>query len=262
VALTVLLFAPAAKYIPNSCLAGLLLVSAWRLVDRKQLLYHLRATRFDAQIVLATAVSAFAINIEFCILIGVFLSVVLYVNRSARLHLSELTMTPERIIRERVPTDPRCYRILIYSFEGELFFGSAPDLEKHFETIEKQALVGQTLLAGKQDGPTTRAVVLRLKRARNPDAVCLELLEHFIARMTDHGIQIILCGVRADFAQVLRNSGIEAELGRQYIFAEQDAVMSSTNAAVRFAYELLQGVYCEFCPRRGEGEKEVLYFMI
>ena len=48
VAATVLLFAPAAHFIPRAALAGVLILSAARLVDRKQLLYHLRATRFDA----------------------------------------------------------------------------------------------------------------------------------------------------------------------------------------------------------------------
>ena len=59
VAATVLLFADLARYIPRATLAGILMVSAWRLVDRAQLLFHLRATRFDAGIVLATALAVY-----------------------------------------------------------------------------------------------------------------------------------------------------------------------------------------------------------
>jgi sulfate permease, SulP family len=250
VALTVLMFAPYARYIPRATLAGLLLISAWRLIDWKQLRYHLRATRFDMQIVLATAIAAFAINIEFCILIGVFLSVVLYVNRAARLQMTELTMTPERVIRERDPGEPRCDRILMYSLEGELFFGSAPDLEKHIVTIEQRAQ------------PVTRVVLVRLKRVRNPDAVCLEVMARFIERMKERHIQVLLCGVRDDFAEVMRAGGLEAQLGKEHIFLEQEGAASSTLDAVRFAYELLQGDTCATCPRRGEGEKQVLYYMI
>ena len=40
VALTMVLFADFARYVPRATLAGLLLVSAWRLVDRKQLMHH------------------------------------------------------------------------------------------------------------------------------------------------------------------------------------------------------------------------------
>ena len=37
-----------AQYIPRASLAGLLMLAAFRMVDRKQLNFHLRATRFDA----------------------------------------------------------------------------------------------------------------------------------------------------------------------------------------------------------------------
>ncbi|HEX4073145.1 MAG TPA: SulP family inorganic anion transporter, partial [Planctomycetaceae bacterium] len=161
VALTVLLFAPFAYYIPKAALAGILMIAAWQLVDRHQLVYHVRATRSDAWIVGLTAVSAVAVSVEFCILIGVFLSFVLYVPRAARVHMTELIMTPERVIRERISTDVPCGRIRIFSLEGELFFGAAPELEEHLDAVAEAA----------QDG--VRVVVLRLKRARNPDAVCL-----------------------------------------------------------------------------------------
>src|SRR5262249_51568220 len=131
VAVTLLLAAPLAYYIPHAALAGILMVSAWRLVDRQQLAYHLRATRFDLGIVLVTAVSAVAVSVEFCILIGVFLSFVLYVPRAARVLLTELVLTPERVLRERAPGDVPCGRLLIFNLEGELFFGSAPQLEEH-----------------------------------------------------------------------------------------------------------------------------------
>jgi SulP family sulfate permease len=201
------------------------------------------------QIVVATALAAIAVNIEFCILIGVFLSVALYVGRAARVHLTELTMTPERVIRERVASDPRCDRILIYGIEGELFFGSAPDLEKHFATIEKRA------------GPRTRAIVLRVKRVRNSDAVCLDVFDRFIARMRARGIQVILCGVRHDFAKVIRKSGLQDSLGKENIFREQEATFSATLAAIRFAYGLLRDDFCSTCPRRADDEG-TLYYMI
>ena len=121
VALIVVLFAPYARYIPRAALAGILVLSAWRMVDRRQLMYHLRATRFDRAIVLATAISAVAISVEFCILIGVFLSFMLYVPRAARLHLVELILTPERVIRERQPGDQPCGRYLIFDLEYPRF---------------------------------------------------------------------------------------------------------------------------------------------
>ncbi len=251
VAVTVLLFADLARHIPRAALAGILMLSAWRMVDRKKLLFHLRATRFDAGIVLATALSAVVVSVEFCILIGVFLSFVLYVPRAARVHMTELTVTPERVLRERGPDDPPCGRMLIYSLEGELFFGAAPELEKHLGEIEKRAV------------PSVRIVVLRLKRVRNPDGVCLGLLNEFLARMEARQLVVLLCGVWRDLGKVLESAGLAARLGPQRIFREAVGPESSTLDAVRYAYELLAGDVCSGCPRRGEVQgKENWYYMI
>lgn len=253
VAVTVLLAARFAYHIPRAALAGILMLSAWNLVDRKQLFYHLRATRFDACIVVATALSAVVISVEFCILIGVFLSFVLFVPKAARIHMTQLTLTPERVLRERVASDPPCDRILIYNLEGDLFFGAAPQLDRHFSAIERAI------------GATHRVVVLRMKRVRNPDAVCLEMLERFICRMRVRKIELLLCGIRPDLAEALRRVGLEAGLGLKNIFQEKENVIwSSTLDAVRYAYDLLENDLCTTCPRREENasNKETWYYMI
>ena len=51
VALIMVAFAPYARLIPRSALAGILIVSAWKMIDWRGLLYHLRVTRFDSVIV-------------------------------------------------------------------------------------------------------------------------------------------------------------------------------------------------------------------
>jgi SulP family sulfate permease len=254
VALTVVLFAPYAYYIPRSGLAGILLLSAWQLVDRRELFYYLRTTRFDASIVMLTALAAVAVSVEFCILIGVFLSFFLYVPRAARVYLTELTLTPERVIRERISTDPVCRRIRIYSLEGELFFGAAPELEGHLNAIWQAA----------HDG--TRVVVLRMKRVRNADAVCLSVLDRFATRMQAARVTVLLCGMRPDLTKVLDASGLLMRLGSEHVFVfeETGAIWSSTLDAVRFAYEIVGRDVCPDCPRHAESlsEKEGWYFMI
>jgi SulP family sulfate permease len=238
VAAIMLLFAPLAQFIPRSALAGLLILTGWRMVDRHQLSYHLRATRFDAGIVLATALAAVFISVEFCILIGVLLSFVLYIPRAAGAHLTEFVLTPQGIVRERISTDPPCDRVLLYNLEGELFFGSAPALETQLAGIEQRA------------GKESRVIVLRVKRVRNPDAVCLRLLDNFIKHVEERGVVVLLCGVRRDLAKALRTTGLADHLGRERIFPEAASVMSSTLDALRHAYALLNGDTCAPCPRR------------
>jgi SulP family sulfate permease len=227
------------------------MVIAWRLVDRQRLRYCLRATRFDAGIALATAGAAIFINIEFSILIGIFLSFLFFVPRAARLQASELVVSPERVIRERQPDDPQCTKMALVSLEGELFFGAAPELDEHFDELRRRVDQG------------VRIIVLRLKRARNPDMVCLDRLQLFLEQMHERGVTVILCGVRADFAKALENVQLHKLLPADCLFLEEAATGSSTLRAVRRAYELLSNDFCPTCPRSQEGEQKAdWYYMI
>ena len=237
VALIMLVFAPYARFIPRAALAGILILSAWQMVDRRALLYHLRATRFDAAIVAVTAFSAVAISIEFCVLIGVFMSFLLTVPRAGRMLRTEFVVTPEGSVHERLPEDRVCGRILIFGLEGELFFGSSAALEHHFQYIRDRL------------DADTRVVVLRMKRAHNPDAVGLTLLERFLEQMKARGVQVVMCGVRDHLFELMKRTGLAGRLSENEVFLEQPVRQTSTLLAVRHAYDLIAEP-CATCPRR------------
>jgi SulP family sulfate permease len=162
--------------------------------------------------------------------------------------ISEFAITGGTL-RERLPEDEPCPRILVFGLEGEMFFGATAALEAHFAAMEERM------------GPETRVLVLRLKRARNPDAVGLTLLEDFLRRVKARGVQVLLCGVRAEFADKLERTGIAAQLGER-LFLEQPVRLTSTTLAIRYAYELLKGETCAICPRAGGREREPVVYEI
>lgn len=250
VALIMVVFAPYARFIPRSALAGLLMLTAARMVNLKDLRYHVRTSRFDALIVAVTAVAAVAISIEFCVLIGVFLSFMLAVPRTGNMQLAEFIVTADHTISERQRGDQACSRMLIFGLEGEMYFGSGPSLERHLDTIEDRAV------------PGVQAVVLRLKRARNPDAVGIAMLEGAIDRIRARGIDVILCGVRAGMLSCLKRCGLAEKLGPQSLFLEQAVRQTSTVLAIRHAYDLLTDL-CPTCPRRsGPPVTRAMYYEI
>jgi sulfate permease, SulP family len=252
VALTIPFFAQYASYIPKAALAGVLLLTATRMIDYRSMLYHFRATRFDAIIVVVTALSAVFISIEFCVLIGVVLSFFMYVPRAAKLYVSELTVGTDRIVRELRPEDKRCGLYRIYNFEGELFFGSSTELENNFDEIESNLT------------SEIRVILIRLKRARNPDAVCLHLFDQFIDKMHRRAIIVILSGVHDGMSQSLTNVGIVEKLGKERVFLESSEIWSSTIDAVRYIYTLLGPARCEICSQKNvsPADGEDFYYMI
>lgn len=237
VAATMMSFAPYARYIPRSALAALLMLTAWRMVNFRELRYHMRVSRFDAVVVAVTAISAVAISIEFCLLIGVVFSFLLAVPRMGQMLLTEFVLGEGGVVHERLPDDRPCAAVLIFGLEGEMFFGSQVSLEAHFETIEGRL------------APETRVLVLRMKRARNPDAVGMALLDGFVERVQKRGVRVIMCGVRREMNEVIVRSGLAAKLEPDQIFLEHPVRFTSTMLAVRHACELAPDP-CSTCPHR------------
>jgi SulP family sulfate permease len=252
VALAVVLFAPLAHYIPKAALAGILLVTAAGLVDWQRFFYAMRASRYDAGLILATAIVCVFFSVEYSILIGVGLSILMFVPRAAQLKVTELALAPGRVIRDRQPSDPPCSLMALVDLEGEMFFGAAPELDRCFEDLRRRTKAG------------ARILVLRLKRTRNPDMVCMEMFQFFLREMQELGVIVLLCGIREDFAQAMRNLHFSDWLPADLVFQEKTAEDSSTLEAIRHAYELLGSEVCATCPRRGltEAGKKDWYYLI
>jgi SulP family sulfate permease len=236
VALTVVALAPMARYIPKSALAGLLMVTAVRLVDWKRLSYAVRASHYDAGLVAVTAFSAIFISVEFSILIGVALSILMFIPRAASVRLSELIVSNDRVVRERLPDDPPCTAMLLFDLEGELFFGAAPELDRIFDQVRRRT---------QKEG--IRYVILRLKRTRNPDMVCLERFDHFLHEMESLGVIVLLCGVRPGFVRGMANLRFHDWFPADRIFPEEAQKFSATLKAVRHVYEMLEENSCDHC---------------
>lgn len=226
VAVALLLFAPLLRYVPQPALAGLLLVTAARLVDFKRLIYTLKASRYDAGLVVVTALTGIAIDLDKAVLLGVILSILLFVPRAAKLKATELIVTPERVVRERVRGDEPDASTVIYDLEGELFFGAAPELDRHLADLTHR-------IEAEDQG---KIVILRLKRVRHPDVVCIEGIEHFLRELTDRDVTVLLAGVRPDTAEILKNVGFQSWFPAEHVFPEEDREFSATLKAVRYAH--------------------------
>ena len=244
VAIAVLALGPYARYIPKCALAGLLFITAYRLIDWKRLGYAIRATRFDAILVFVTAFAAIFISVEHSILIGVAISLLLFVPRVSKLEMRELIITPERVVRERLPEESRSCELAIYDFEGELFFGAAPELDQYFDRIRRETA-----------SENIEYIVLRLRRIRNPDVVAVEHLERFLRESQRRGITVLLAGVRPNLAKILRNLDFHKWLPADRVYPEKDEVYSATLNAVRHACRLLS-------KEGGPQPSEATYYLV
>jgi sulfate permease, SulP family len=254
VALAVLALAPLARFVPKPALAGLLLLTATRLIEPKRIVYAVRASALDAGVVAITLVSAFALGLDQAILIGVATSILLFVPRAARLKASELVVDDEGVVREKLADDPRCSSFILYDLEGELFFGAAPELDRYFAELTQRA-----------QAEGIQYIVLRVKRVRNPDLVCLERLEHFLKSSASLNVTVLLAGARSDLLDALRRLRFAEWFSEDRIFPQGSDEDSATLAAIRSVYERLGDTNaCEHCvPKKAvKGRAGRLYYLV
>jgi sulfate permease, SulP family len=228
VAIVVLLGGPYTRFIPTPALAALLFITAYRLVDWKRLFYALRASRFDAILVVVTAFSAVFISVDHSILIGVALSIILFVPRASRLAMRELIVTLEGVVRERHEGEIRPRSLLIYDLEGELFFGAAPEVDRYLTEILDET-----------DKSGIKYVVLRLRRTRNPDVVAVEHMEHFLREARRRKVTVLLAGLKPELVKILNNISVTKWIPVEHLFPEEGEIYSATLRAVRHAQYLI-----------------------
>jgi SulP family sulfate permease len=222
VALAVLVLAPLARFVPKATLAALLLLTAARLIEPKRLAYTLFASRQDATVLVVTIGSSLAFGLDTAILVGVALSILLYVSRSASLKCVELLVDRDGVVRERHPSDPQAGDFILYDLEGELFFGAAPELDRCLGEIMRRI-----------EAERLRHVVLRLKRVRHPDVVCLERLEHFLRACSSRNVAVLLAGLQPDLLAAVRRLGFFTWYPPERVYPQGSDEDSATLAAIR-----------------------------
>jgi SulP family sulfate permease len=222
------LVAPLARFVPKATLSALLLLTAARLIEPQRLLYTMRASRQDGAVLLITIVSALVFGLDVSILVGVALSILLYVSRASRLKCVELVVDRDGMVRERRGGHPPGGDFIMYDMEGDLFFGAALHFSRCLDGIMNRI-----------ENEGLRHVILRLKRVRNPDAVCLERLEQFLKACARRDVTVLLADVQPDLLAAADRLGFFSWYPQDRVYAQGKDEDSATLAAIRHLYREL-----------------------
>lgn len=214
--------------IPLSSMAALLLVTAFSIVNTRQLMTCLRATSSDAFVLWTTLLACIFFSLDTAFYIGVILSITLYLKRAAIPHLVEYVIEENGDLRNLDPAglhEKRSIRVI--KVEGELFFGAADLFQNTLKTIAS-------------DDVTTRVIILQLKNARDIDATTCLALQQLHEYLQGSGRHLVACGLTPHVWEVLSNSGLVEQLGKEnlFMFEEKHPHLHMQQALVR-ARELI-----------------------
>jgi SulP family sulfate permease len=135
----VVLVAPLAAYLPNAAMAGVLFLVAWGLIDFHHIRQIIRTSRAETAILLVTFIATLSIALEEAIVIGVMLSLVIYLSRTSRPQVVKRVPDPRHPKRKftRDPELPECPQMKIVRVDGSLFFGAVSAVQESFRRFEQ-----------------------------------------------------------------------------------------------------------------------------
>ncbi len=231
----VLAFGPFAAYLPRASIAGLLLLVAWKMIDRDGIRRVLRTSRSESAIMAATFSATLAFPLEFAVLSGVILSLGFYIYQSS---LPTVTpVFPDESFRHFVerPGAAQCPQLAVVNIRGTLFFGATAHVE-------------DALLRNFFDNPGQLLLLLRMHGVSQCDLSGIEALEAAVKLYRDAGGDVFMVQVRPPVREAMRQSGFEALLGEDHFLAQEEAIDHLFESVVDPAvciYECEQRVFAE-----------------
>lgn len=192
--------------IPLAALSAMLLVNAVHIVNLKQLRICLKATNSDALVLWVTLLSCVFFSLDIAFYIGIGISVISYLRKSAVPQLVEYEIDEHgelHLLDFNAASQNR--RIRVIKVEGELFFGAADIFQR-------------TLKGLAEDDTSTRVIILQLKNARDMDATACVALQQLYEYLQGSKRHLILCGLMRPVWEVLSDSGLIQLIGKENLF--------------------------------------------
>ncbi|WP_417813723.1 SulP family inorganic anion transporter [Thalassospira alkalitolerans] len=201
----ILIAAPLASFIPLACLAGVLAVVAWNMIEKHAFATLMRASRGDAAVLMATFLLTIFRDLLEAIVVGFALGSVLFIQRMSKT-TAIATHTPfvaedQADVTGRAAaasdigpvTDPD---IMVYRISGVFFFGAAASIGSVLDRI----------------ADTHRALIVDFAAVPFLDSTAANTLASLASKADGRGVRVILTGTSHDVRRELFAHGIKPPL--------------------------------------------------
>lgn len=231
VLLALQLFAPLAAYLPRASLAGVLIVTAYTMIDQKEMKRIWRTSWGDSMIMVATLLSTVFLPLEFAVLTGVMISFARYIAKTS--HPAVHAMLPDEKFEHFAyqPHKPVCPQLGVLTIEGSLYFGATQHVEEEIRhNLEAH--------------PQQHFLLLRMHRVNHCDISGLHMLEAVVRLYRQQGGDLFMVGVRQPVWEKMEASEFVNSLGMSHFLAQEQAIEY-------LFYQVLDPAVCIYhCPIR------------
>jgi SulP family sulfate permease len=208
--LIVLVAAGPVGMIPLAALAGVLMVTATRMVHTATVRSILRSTRADALAFAITAVITVSFDLIVAVAIGVLCAGVFAVR-----NLSRATGVSREPLPE--PAQPGDDRIAIIRFDGPLFFAAA---DRVFDAVTRT------------EGASV--VILRMSQLELVDATGAHILSDIVQALERRGVTVLIKGVQPGHEELFRTVGVLSSLRHhKHLFTDLPGAIEHARVHIR-----------------------------
>jgi len=144
----VVFVAPLLAHLPNAAMAGILFLVAYSIIDFEHIKTIVRASRSDSMVLWGTFAATVLLALDFAIMLGVFLSLVIYLHRASRPRVRVRVPDP-RLPKQRFNTDPslpECPQFKMVRIDGPVFFGAVSYVAERLRIMSKHNSAQKHLL--------------------------------------------------------------------------------------------------------------------
>ncbi|MDF1513610.1 MAG: SulP family inorganic anion transporter [Anaerolineae bacterium] len=242
VLLSMILFAPYAAYVPQAALAGVLMVTAYSLVDTKEIA-HIWSSSVNDRIIMAISfVATLVLPLEHAVLTGIAYSLFAYLRRTSEPRVRVVLPSDDFRYFTPRPTMPSCHQLGVMEILGDLYFGAVSHIE---EKIQENL----------SSNPAQRYLLLRMYTVENCDISGIHTLESIVKLYHERGGDVFFVHVQRQIRELMESSGFADMVGADHFLDPDEAInflfYKVINPAICI-YECPVKVfeYCQNLPKR------------
>ena len=217
VVIVLMFFTPLLYHLPQSVLAAVIMMAVIGLINVSGFIHAWEAKWYDGAISVISFVATlyFAPHLANGIMIGVVLSLLVFLYKSMRPKVATLARYEDQSLRDCTTFGLReCEHIAMIRFEGPLFFANSSYLE---DIITERM----------QSKKNLKHIILVANGINDMDASGEETLSLLVDRVRSAGVDFSLSSVNEKVTEVLRATHLWERIGEDHIFPTMEKAVSS-----------------------------------
>ncbi len=211
VALTLLFLTPLLYHLPQATLAAVIIMAVVNLIKIAPVKHAWKVEPHDGIVAVVTFVAtlAFAPHLDKGILLGVVLSLGLFLYRTMSPALVEVARDVDGTMRDAAAHSLKTSEsVAVYRFDGDLYFANTGYLEgKLLNNVAKK--------------PGLKVLILDMESIDQVDSTGEEMLEKLADRLKFAGIEFYIARTKLRVYEAFQRSGLAKHIGEERFFRER-----------------------------------------